>query len=62
MININKVTRIDGIPYGMYKYGDDRVVDMLLKLFNTVWKDERVPEKWNESIVILLHKGGHKSK
>ena len=58
----DKATGMDGIPYEMYKYGGDRVVDMLWNLFNTVWRDERVPEKWNESRVILLHKGGHKSK
>ena len=38
------------------------MVDMLVKLFNTVWRDERVPRKWNESRVILLHKCGHKCK
>ena len=57
-----KSTGIDGVPYEMYKYGGKKVVDMLLKLFKIVWRDERVPKRWNESRVILLHKGGHKSK
>ena len=45
----------------MYKYGGRKIVNMMLNLFNAVWKDERVSEKWNASRVILLHKGGHKS-
>ena len=27
-----------------------------------MWREERVPQKWNESRVILPHKGSHKSK
>ena len=57
-----KATGMDGIPYELYKYGGEKVVDVLWCLFNEVWREERVPKKWNESRVILLHKGGHKSK
>ena len=58
----NKATGMDGIPYEFYKHGGERIVDMLWNLFREVWREERVPQKWNESRVILLHKGGHKSK
>ena len=27
-----------------------------------MWEEESVPAKWNESKIILLHKGGNKSK
>ena len=57
-----KATGMDGIPYEFYKHGGERIVDMLWSLFKEVWSEERVPQKWNESRVILLHKGGHKSK
>ena len=57
-----KATGMDGIPYEFYKHGGERIVDMLWNLFREVWREERVLQKWNESRVILLHKGGHKSK
>ena len=40
----------------------ENVVHMLRKLYNKVWTEEKGPCKWNESRVVLLHKGGHKSK
>ena len=52
----------DDIPYEFYKNGGEIVVEKMNKLFNQVWMEERVPRKWNECRVTLLHKGGHKSK
>ncbi len=57
-----KAAGLDGIPYEMYKWGGEWMIRGLYKLFKKVWIEERVPSKWNESRVILLHKGGHKSK
>ena len=57
-----KAAGMDGIPYELYKYGGEKVMDMLWSMFGEVWREEKVPRKWNESRVILLHKGGHKSK
>ena len=34
----------------------------MYKLFGEVWDREEVPLKWNESRVVLIFKGGHKSK
>ena len=52
----------DGVRYEMYKFGGDKVVDWLSELYKVEWREMKIPEKWNESKVILLHKGGHKSK
>ena len=57
-----KAAGLDEIPYEMFKCGGERVLDILTKLYNCVLAEEKVPSKWNESKVILLHKGGHKSK
>ena len=38
------------------------MVKALYELFKKVWDEEAVPSKWNESRVLLLHKGGNKSK
>ena len=50
------------IPYEFYKNGDRGVTDKLYILFKEIWVSERVPDKCNECKVILLHKGGYKSK
>ena len=52
----------DEIPYEMYKNGGEAVIERMTEVFNRVWREEKVPKKWNESRVTLLHKGGHKSK
>ena len=38
------------------------MVEGLYRLFNRIWEEGKVPKKWNESRVTLLHKGGHKSR
>ena len=38
------------------------MVRALAILFSKLWEDERVPGTWIESRVLLLHKGGSKSK
>ena len=52
----------DGIPYEFFKYGGTWAVEALYRLFGAVWETETIPGKWNESKVILLHKGQNKSK
>ena len=49
----------DEIPYepNVQEWGIERMTDV----FNRVWREEKVPKKWNEPRVTLLHKGGHKS-
>ena len=37
------------------------MIDLLMNLFRAVWNAERMPDRLNESRIILLHKGGHKS-
>ena len=57
-----KAAGLDDLPYELYKNGGEVMIDRLTELFNCVWEKERVPRKWNECRVTLLHKGGHKSK
>ena len=58
----DKAAGIDGIPYEFYKNGGEWMIERLYELFKEIWKEEKVPAKWNESRVILIHEGGHKSK
>ena len=57
-----KAAGLDDIPYEMYKWGGSRMIDLMVTLFNSIWNGENVPKCWNESRVILLHKGGQKNK
>jgi hypothetical protein len=57
-----KAAGFDEIPYEMYKFGGEMMIKKLHELFVEIWKEERVPSKWNESKVVLLHKGGCKSR
>ena len=38
------------------------MLEKLKELYVEIWKNERVPESWNETSVTLLHKCGCKSK
>jgi hypothetical protein len=58
----DKAAGLDDIPYEMYKFGGEIMIKKLHELFIEIWKDERVPCKWNESKVVLLHKGGGKNR
>ena len=50
------------LPYEMYKRGSLRITDFLVVLFERKWSAETVSKCWNESMVIILHKGGQKNK
>ena len=52
----------DGTPNELYKEGGEEMISRLERIFNEVLRVERVPERWNESRVTLLFKGGHKSR
>ena len=58
----NKGVGMDGIPYEMYKKGGVWIEEALLRLFGDIWENECKPGKWNESKVMLIFKGGNKSK
>lgn len=61
-LKTGKAAGNDEIPYEFYKEGGNGIIEGMHGLFKNVWSEERVPRKWNESRVTLLHKGGHKSK
>ena len=58
----NNGVGLDGIPCEFFKFGGERVRKVLYDLYLEVCEEELVPAKWNESKVILLHKGGNKSR
>ena len=57
-----KAAGLDTIPYEMYKYGGEWVVENLHRLYKRIWRERRVPKEWNDTVVALLYKGGNKSQ
>ena len=40
----------------MFEQLPDSSIDILLQLFNNIWKTGQIPQKWLHSIVIPIHK------
>ena len=51
MLKNGKAAGNDRIPYEMYKFGGQTVCRRLKELYVEIWKDEKVPESWNETRV-----------
>jgi len=40
----------------MFKHLPEKVIDVLMKLYNTIWSKGEIPTNWLHSIVIPIHK------
>ena len=56
----NKTGGGDGIVSELLKYGGVGMVKMLGKLYALIWKEECVPMKWREGLIVSLFKKGDK--
>ena len=56
----NKTGGGDGIVSELLKYGGVGMVKMLGKLYALTWKEECVPMKWREGLIVSLFKKGDK--
>lgn len=61
-LNNWKAPGADGIPAELLKYGDEVLHKNTHELCLAIWKEERLPEEGNKSIIIPLHKKGDKSE
>jgi len=52
---------IDQIPAELIKAGGRTICVEIHKLITSIWKKEKLPQKWKESIIIPLHKKGDKT-
>lgn len=48
----------DRISYEMLKHLDDVVLEEILSLFNRIWEEGKLPEKWKHAVVIPILKPG----
>ena len=54
----NKSPGKDTIPAEIWKYGGEILEEKIYNLILSIWKEERIPEMWEEGIIIPLHKKG----
>jgi len=52
---------IDQIPAEMIKAGCRTICLEIHKLVTSIWKREKLPEEWKESIIVPIHKKGDKT-
>ena len=52
---------IDLIPAELIKAGGRKICSELLKLINSVWNKEELPEQWKESVTVPISKKGDKT-
>jgi hypothetical protein len=48
----------DQIPAELIQAGGEILLSAIHKLFNSVWDKEELPDQWEESIIVPVHKKG----
>ena len=57
----HKSPGIDEIPAELIKVGGRTICLEIHKLITSIWKEEKLPEEWKESIIVPIHKKGDKT-
>ena len=50
----NKTGSSDGLVGELLKYGGSGMIHLLHKLFAVVWREELVPPKWREGLIVIF--------
>lgn len=58
----NKAPGDDKINAELWKAGGRELKTQILKLIQQIWKEERIPENWNESLICPIYKKGDRKK
>ena len=61
MLKSHKSPGIDQIPAEVIKVCGGKICLEIHKLITSIWKKEKLPEEWKESITIPIHKKGDKT-
>jgi len=57
----HKSPGIDQIPAELFKAGGRTICLEIHKIIISIWKKEKLPEMWKESIIVPIHKKGDKT-
>ena len=58
----NKVSGTDGIHLEWIKYGGNKLLNRIYGLVRQIWEEERIPEEWNETIIVSIYKKGDRER
>jgi hypothetical protein len=56
------VARTDGIHLELIRYGGNKLLNRMYELIRQIWDDERIPEDWNETKIVSIHKRGDRDR
>ena len=57
----HKSPGIGEIPEELIKAGSGIICGEIHKLITSIWKKEKLPEEWKESVIVPIHKKGDKT-
>ena len=57
-LNSGKASGLDGLPAEVLKAGGDRMSEMLYRIIQHCWPDEKVPHEWIDAILESIYKSG----
>ena len=52
----------DGIPIELLKAGEDASINILLIIFNNIWRNKEWPRDWKKSVYLPIYKKGDKKE
>ena len=61
-LKYNKLAGTDGICPELIKYGGNKLLNRIYELVRQIWEEERIPEEWNETIIVPTYKNGDREK
>jgi len=53
----NKSPGFDGLPAEIFKKGGDAMITWLQDIFNSAWKQGRIPEDWGKAVICPVSRG-----
>jgi hypothetical protein len=57
----HKSSGVDQIPAELIKAGEETLRSEIHKLIKLIWNKQELPHQWKESVVVPIHKKGHKT-
>ena len=46
----------------MNKHGGNKLLNRIYELVRQIWEEERIPEEWNETIIVPIYKKGDRDR
>ena len=58
----NQVAVTDGIHPELIKYRGNKLLNRIYGLVRQIWKEERIPEKWKETVIVPIYRKGGRDR